>query len=436
MADFQHSMPAPSENPVAFDAAAWLSHFESIGGGFLATESQTSLCIACHGNTSENQSAAHAMLRDLTDDQRAAVIAHIRAKASLSETQPDLKAVCSQGLSEPAGTSAAPSGPSLGHSEGLHEMDMTHTFPLLASDNPAALAWSDLVADFKAKRAAWLAATDLDDNAREAFRAACTLLPPEPTQPGPAYAGNILDKTIRDLSNACDAPENKAAWDDYSQSHAAWKAQRDDLCGQIVGPAIAACSQASSASSDALNRLISHRVANLHDLGEKIEIIVAEWDEADVPYEHVTEILSDVVHLSAAQDADASMHAKSNLPGILMGHLAEHHANLPLAEAKQVFDVTFQQRQAASAAHTEWEDSETCSFDLDHPVERALRDALLTHEAAWKLLARSVVETMAELQEKIALCRADPDIEAEGFRDFLFTCIQSDMRHLNERQAA
>lgn len=72
------------------------------------------------------------MLRDLTNDQRAAVIVYIRARAGLSDAQPDLKVVCSQGLSEPAGISLPSSGLALGHSEGPHDMDMTHAFTATA----------------------------------------------------------------------------------------------------------------------------------------------------------------------------------------------------------------------------------------------------------------------------------------------------------------
>lgn len=89
MADFRHSTPAPSANPIPFDPAAWLSHFESVGGGFLATDSQTSLCIAYQGTTAEERGAAHIMLRDLADHQRVGVVAHIRERAGFSPAQPD-----------------------------------------------------------------------------------------------------------------------------------------------------------------------------------------------------------------------------------------------------------------------------------------------------------------------------------------------------------
>jgi len=90
MADFRHSTAAPSANPIPFDPAAWLSHFESVGGGFVATDSQTSLCIAYQGTSAEARGIAHAMLRDLANDQQASVIAHIRERAEVPVAQPDV----------------------------------------------------------------------------------------------------------------------------------------------------------------------------------------------------------------------------------------------------------------------------------------------------------------------------------------------------------
>ncbi|MDE1915018.1 MAG: hypothetical protein KGJ57_04965 [Sphingomonadales bacterium] len=152
MADTANSTPASDENPAVFNPAAWLSQFEAIGGGFLATESQTSLCIACQGNTPENQSAAHAMLRELTDDQRAAVIAHIRARAGLSAPQSVLNAISLEKLSDPAGTSVAPSGPTLGQPEGSQDMDTTHSFTL-PRDTERPADWNAALAEYEAARA-------------------------------------------------------------------------------------------------------------------------------------------------------------------------------------------------------------------------------------------------------------------------------------------
>jgi hypothetical protein len=111
-----------------FDAAHWLSRFESVGGGFLATENQTSLCVACHGKTPQDQKIAHAMLRDLADDQRAAVVAHIRAGAGLFGVQPDLNAIPLERLSRMAGTEPPPSGDAPNQRKGPQHMDMTHSF--------------------------------------------------------------------------------------------------------------------------------------------------------------------------------------------------------------------------------------------------------------------------------------------------------------------
>lgn len=371
MADSANSIPAPNENPITFDHAEWLSQFEAVGGGFLATESQTSLCIACQGNTSENQSAAHAMLRDLTDDQRAAVIAHIRDRAGLPNMKPDLKTVCAQGLSERAGTSAASSGSALdAQQEGSRNMDMHHSFVLPAGSG-LALDWDRAVAHVKHTESQLIAAT-----------------------------------------HKADADETESLRE--------------------------AAHQAADAYHEAHRKLLELPAPDISAVITKLEISDTD-DYFDLS---VQPILADLRRLGKESDPsllvgpNAVAVETGDLTSILVDYLAKHHAVLPLAEAKQVFGATFRQREAAGAAHTEWEEAKPESWDFDHPVERAWSDALRAHEASWKLLAGSAVKTMAELEEKIDMCRADPDIEGEGFRDFLLTCIQSDIRHLAERKAA
>lgn len=48
----------------------------------------------------------------------------------------------------------------------------------------------------------------------------------------------------------------------------------------------------------ALDALAAYRVATLHDLVAKIEIIDADYDEGDIPHERLAEILADVRHLA------------------------------------------------------------------------------------------------------------------------------------------
>lgn len=146
-------------NAATFDVTAWLSHFASMGGSYLATESQTSFCLACESMGSSRKSPALALLNSLTDDQRAEVVAHIRALAGLSPalkesaSQPDLNAIPLEKLSEPAGIPAASGGPSLDQLEGSHDMDMTHAFvPATTDAKPA--GWDQVFAAYEAAKAA------------------------------------------------------------------------------------------------------------------------------------------------------------------------------------------------------------------------------------------------------------------------------------------
>ncbi|WP_068082674.1 hypothetical protein [Novosphingobium rosa] len=634
----------PAAPAATFDAAQWLSHFESIGGGFLATESQTSLCIACQGTTPENQSAAHAMLRDLTDEQRAGVIVHIRERVGLSAPQPDLKVVCSQEVSEPAGISPPSSGQTLGQSEGSHDMDMTHSFTPALSDAAAAKfeaanhayvdadkamndfdqqylqpasdqwrAWRDhwpiktpdsnaeyvasrdaasallqpvqdrfdrlaydrgaalmtlisapapdiaavtrkvqvlidtqewdggdceshlkhILADlqqvsgshppampdatsnwsseemqqrtlsdferllvppaFPRDEGFWALVNELEaveatpfdpeaddddiNRASELLGAIMTLPVRDPTatkwkldymMPEAAWVPEYIEQIKADYTLWLGAPA--AAHNVDASLHAAWGrflANREalealpmegaesraaenaycDAAGNAEDEILKATATTPAGAAVKLRAALSNLLAGSFEQEAALrrnDLASLSTASLDLDARLVLSALHDLEAMSALQIGDGrgdqSMKdvapPRDDLTGMLAGYLAQHNAVLTLAEAKQVFDITFSQRQATSAAHTEWEYSEAYSFDFDHPIERALRDALLTHEASWKLLAGSSVETMAELQEKVDLCRADPDIECEGFRDLLINRIQSDMRHLSERKAA
>lgn len=172
------------------------------------------------------------------------------------------------------------------------------TFPAVASNSNADPVWSKLVADFREGYAAWLATINLEDDAGESLFNARASLPPEPTKPGAASGDDILDKTLRELRDACDTPEHKAAWTDYERDHAAWKVQHDALHEQIVAPATAIHDRAFAIRSTAFNALTTYRVTNLCDLCEKIEIISKDYEGDGVPLEYVADILADVRHLA------------------------------------------------------------------------------------------------------------------------------------------
>lgn len=179
---------------------------------------------------------------------------------------------------------------------GLVAMPAAATSGAIVSHDPQ---WPKLVADFRTKYAAWFATIDLDEDASGAFHDACASLPAKPVEPGAPSKGRVLDKTVRELRDECDTPEHQAAWAVYKQDLAAWQIQHDTLRDQIVGPAKAAYERAFEIRSDALNTLMAYRVTNLGDLGEKIEIIRADYDGCDIPREYVADILADVRHLAA-----------------------------------------------------------------------------------------------------------------------------------------
>jgi hypothetical protein len=90
-----------------------------------------------------------------------------------------------------------------------------------------------------------------------------------------------------------------AAWAQYEADHAAWAKQRNALHRTICGPATAKYDAAFDAFEAAMKALAAYRVINLSDLAEKIEIIAADHDGAEIPQEYLAEVLADVRHLAA-----------------------------------------------------------------------------------------------------------------------------------------
>lgn len=71
--------------PIAhvFSPADWLRKFEALSGGYVVSDTRTSFCIPAQGVTLAKQIAANALLRHLTEDERASVVEHIRDLAGL-----------------------------------------------------------------------------------------------------------------------------------------------------------------------------------------------------------------------------------------------------------------------------------------------------------------------------------------------------------------
>lgn len=158
--------------------------------------------------------------------------------------------------------------------------------------------WRKLVADFRAKHAAWLDTVGLEDDAIEAFRGACSArLPAEPQKPiFEPYDPNVM--TIGEIKALTEAPANVAAWSIYASEHADWVEKRDALRLEFVGPANATHDAAYASHADAFNTLTKYRVASLTNLAEKIEIIAADYVGCDIPPEYLADILADVRHLA------------------------------------------------------------------------------------------------------------------------------------------
>jgi len=67
----------------SFDPRAWLADFEKIGGGFITPPDRAPMiCQMIEGRSREDQRAASRMMGALTDDQRAALRAHITEHAA------------------------------------------------------------------------------------------------------------------------------------------------------------------------------------------------------------------------------------------------------------------------------------------------------------------------------------------------------------------
>jgi hypothetical protein len=170
--------------------------------------------------------------------------------------------------------------------------------PALAADSGPDPEWSALVADFHAKHAIWLETLPESDNCLDAFQAACESLPPKPEKPDSDLPGNMLNMTLAEIKAISATPEHKAAWAAYETDLAAWTAQEDALRETIYGPSKARYDTSYAAYADALNALCQHRVAGLRELGEKIEIVVADYEDDVIPSSYFDDILADVRHLA------------------------------------------------------------------------------------------------------------------------------------------
>ena len=65
----------------AFDPAEWLGKFQSIGGGYVLADSRFSLMYQIEGSPADDQRSASRMIGDLTSEDRASLIAHLRARS-------------------------------------------------------------------------------------------------------------------------------------------------------------------------------------------------------------------------------------------------------------------------------------------------------------------------------------------------------------------
>lgn len=174
--------------------------------------------------------------------------------------------------------------------------------PIVAAASPVIAGdvsdpkWQAIVANRHAAMSSWMAASDSEDDQVEIFREQLTTLLPEPTRP-PAPS-DMLNKTLRELRDDYNDPQHEAAWSAYERDHAAWRKERDALRERIVGPATAHYAAATKAETDALSAVIAYPVQSLTDLGEKAELIVAEWAGCEVPVKHVSTLLADMRRLS------------------------------------------------------------------------------------------------------------------------------------------
>lgn len=176
--------------------------------------------------------------------------------------------------------------------------------PIVAAASPISAGlvsdpqWQALVAHRHAANAAWLAASDNEDSHIELFQAELKTLRPEPKSPFTPGGAAILDKTVRELRDACHSLDTDAAWLAYERDRDAWQKDRDALRERIVGRSSAQYRAATKAENAAMAAVVAYPVQCLADLGEKTALILKEWDDGDVPAEHVSALLADMRRLA------------------------------------------------------------------------------------------------------------------------------------------
>lgn len=87
--DTRNAPSAHLANPAAthsgtFDPAAWLERYTALGGVYVAN-GELNLCILVNHQTEEDLSQIRQMIVDLSDEQRAAILAHLQAGGSAAQ---------------------------------------------------------------------------------------------------------------------------------------------------------------------------------------------------------------------------------------------------------------------------------------------------------------------------------------------------------------
>lgn len=172
----------------------------------------------------------------------------------------------------------------------------------IAAAATADRTWPALVSDYRAKHKAWLGTIGLEDDLDGDVAAALAQLPPKPQEP-PAEERDFRDMTVREWMAIEQTPERKALWETYERDKARWTAEQAEVRRRILAPAKARYHEAYAAYAAALNVLTSHPVAALGHLAEKISIIIAEYDNCDVPPEYFGDVLADVRRLGGEMTA-------------------------------------------------------------------------------------------------------------------------------------
>jgi hypothetical protein len=173
-----------------------------------------------------------------------------------------------------------------------------------AKPSPADPRWAALVADYRTKYDAWLRCEPTAEE-RAAFAAALGELPakPKPQLPpfGPTLPAELQDMTVGEviaMASLDTAPPEAKAWAAWWNGKDTEDKARADLHQRYLGAADARQEAANRAYFAALAALAAHRVSNLTDLAEKIEIIDADHTDGDIPHDHLAQILADVRHLA------------------------------------------------------------------------------------------------------------------------------------------